>query len=78
MICFHGTDANAARSILQIGFYPDCWFAIRLRDAIAYGGLHIFEVAFNDPPEGWWQFHVPIAIELKRVLQHYTIFKRMS
>ena len=73
-ICFHGTNANAARCILQNGFFPDCWFATHLENALAFGGPHIFEVAFKNPPKNWWQFHVPNKIEPKRIVR-YRHFK---
>ena len=73
VICFHGTDANAARCILQNGFFFDCWFARHLEDAIKFGGFHVFQVAFDDPPEGWWQFHVPSKIGPERIIRYQQI-----
>ncbi len=79
VICFHGTDENAARCILQSGFFPDCWFAHHLENAIYFGGPHVFEVAFDDPP-GPWQFHVPSKIGPERIIRYQrfqvtTVFK---
>jgi hypothetical protein len=57
-ICYHGTDEEAARSILVEGFRPDTWFAQHLEDALAYGGPWVFEVVFpDDVQECGWQFH---------------------
>ena len=74
VICFHGTDVNSARCILQGGFFSDCWFATHLEDAIRFGGSHVFQVAFDDPPKDWWQFHVPNKIGP----QHIVCYQRFQ
>lgn len=56
-ICYHGTNEENAQSILKEGFRPESWFARHLEDAIGKGGLHVFQVAFDDPPDEW-QFHL--------------------
>lgn len=70
MICYHGTNRIAAKSILREGFRPDCWFARRIRDAIAFGGRYVFSVQFIDAkvPSGW-QFHHLDAIPVNRVIE---------
>ena len=78
-ICYHGTDANAARRIFQSGFYVGTWFSTGLGTAIAQGGPHIFEVAFNNIPQDErgrdsWQFHIAAAIPAKRIIR-YRIFQ---
>ena len=74
-ICYHGTDANTARCILQSGFYSDTWFSTGLGTAIAQGGLHVFEVAFDNIPKDergreCWQFHVLAVIPAKRIIRY--------
>ncbi len=78
-ICYHGTDANAARCILQSGFYFGTWFATGLETAIAQGGPHVFEVAFDNIPKDesgrdFWQFHLSAAIPAKRITR-YRVFQ---
>lgn len=52
-ICYHGTDAENAQSIPQDGFCPGSYFSRHLEDAISSGETHVFEVAFDDPPDHW-------------------------
>jgi len=52
-ICYHGTNEENAQSILKEGFRPESWFARHLEDAIEKGGIHVFQVAFDDPPDHW-------------------------
>lgn len=56
-ICYHGTDAKNAQSILKQGFRPETWFAAHLEDALEFGGNHVFRVVFDDPPD-YWQFFI--------------------
>jgi len=72
--CYHGTNAEAAQSILKMGFYSYTWFAAHLEDAIGYGGPHIFEVVFDDPPETW-QFRPLIAVPKERIVS-YSVFQQ--
>lgn len=51
--CYHGTSEENATSIRETGFREWTWFAKHLEDAIGFGGLHVFKVAFNDPPDHW-------------------------
>ena len=78
-ICYHGTDANAARCIFQSGFYFGTWFATNLATAIGLGGPHVFEAAFDNIPKGEdggdsWQFHLATAIPAKRIIR-YRVFQ---
>ena len=57
-ICYHGTNEENAKSILKEGFQPNTYFARHLEDALGSGGMHVFEVAFDDPPDHW-QFGFP-------------------
>lgn len=77
ILCYHGTNADAARSILKEGFRPDSWFAVHLEDAIAYGGLHVFEVVFDSEkiPQDAWQFHVLSEISPKHIVS-YSVFQQ--
>lgn len=79
VICYHGTKAEAAVAIQQKGFRPWTHFARHLENAIDYGGLHVFDVVFDDPPENW-QFHnretvSPNRITRYRVFQETTVFE---
>jgi hypothetical protein len=65
-IAFHGTTAAIAAEISVSGFRPETWFAYHLENALAFGGDHVFEVAFEglgeqaDPrhPDHRWQWFV--------------------
>ena len=72
--CYHGTNTKAAQSILKLGFYSYTWFAAHLEDAFCYGGPHIFEVVFDDPPETW-QFQPFIVIPKERIVS-YSVFQQ--
>lgn len=67
-ICYHGTDPCNFDSIMREGFRYDTWFAAHLEDAIAFGGLLVFEVAFDDPPDGW-QFHCPFVVRADQIVR---------
>lgn len=54
-IVFHGTDADAAQSILREGFRDWTYFARALEDAVEFGGDHIFEVCVDLPDSDNWQ-----------------------
>jgi len=78
IICYHGTDTKAAQSILETGFRPGSWFALHLEDALACGGLHIFEVVFEFEkitPEPTWQFFTHIIIPIKQIIR-YSVFSQ--
>jgi hypothetical protein len=78
VICYHGTTAANAKSILREGFKPGTWFARHLEDAIGFGGGHVFEVAFPkhtllayDKRRGAddsWQFTEGRRISPKRIV----------
>ncbi len=57
IVC-HGTNLRNARKILKEGFKKDTYFARHLEDAIGYGGLYVFEVAYPVVliPKNCWQF----------------------
>ena len=61
-VAFHGTSAANAESIHQEGFRAGTYFAFDVKDAIAFGGRHVFKVNFSGGhfegiPDGW-QFHL--------------------
>ena len=79
MICYHGTNREAARSILKEGFWPDTWFATRREDALTFGGPYIFEVDFEDDPIlKEWQFHHPAPIPADRIVALQSSFLSFS
>ena len=51
---YHGTNAEAATLIRRTGFKPGTWFAAHLEDAIAFGGMHVFEVYLREAPTEEW------------------------
>ena len=57
-IVFHGTSQKNAVAILREGFEEGTYFAAHLEDAIGYGGLCVFEVAYpsNLIKNNNWQF----------------------
>ena len=67
-ICYHGTDSQEkADSILAAGFNEYTHFSDHLESAIAFGGLWIFEVIFEDPPKSW-QFVIWYRIPPERII----------
>jgi len=54
-ICYHGTTRENAEKIAEEGFNQYTFFARNLQDAIGYGGLYIFLVAFraSEIPDDW-------------------------
>ncbi len=76
-ICFHGTNEKAASNILKDGFEPDTWFARHLEDSIFYGGLHVFEVAFEiEKLPTNWQIHHLEEIPADRIIGYHIFTKR--
>ena len=74
-ICYHGTNAKAAKLILQSGFEPFTHFASHLENALGFGGSHIFDVAFEgEPPD--WQFMVSTTIGPERIVRYRIIRER--
>ncbi len=81
MICFHGTNAEAAKSIERTGFRKGTYFAFDKGAAIKFGGSYIFSVEFSEDPKHWrgspieegekWQFWLrdPIGPEMIRGLE---------
>ena len=64
-IIYHGTNKTNANKILKYGFLIGTYFAIHLEDAIGYGGLYIFEVAYPSrliSSVEQWQLKTTIAI----------------
>ena len=77
-ICYHGTDRAAAESILREGFRARTYFAQHLEDALAFGGLHVFEVAFGEEArELDWQFRIQRKRPSKHIVR-YTVYKKPS
>jgi len=67
-ICYHGTSSKNAESISREGFRSGTWFASHLENAIAYGGLYVFEVVFEGEDEPPWQFCTREPIPPSRVV----------
>lgn len=76
-ICYHGTNEQAAQSILVTGFRPETWFARELGPAIRFGGLHVFDVLFFGEPGDDWQFIEWAPISPERIVQ-YRVFQKDS
>lgn len=72
-ICYHGTNEENAQSILKEGFRPKSWFARHLEDAIGKGGTHVFQIAFDDPPDHW-QYYLDIWVKPDRIVS-YKIYQ---
>lgn len=69
-LCYHGTNQVNAKGILKDGFKKDTYFAIHLEDAIGYGGVYVFEVAYpwSKIPKGCWQFLCDAPVETKDIV----------
>ena len=74
-ICYHGTNEENAKSILKEGFRYGTWFAANLQDALAFGGPHIFRVAFDFDEAPDWQFYVSQVISADRIVE-YSIYEK--
>jgi hypothetical protein len=70
VICYHGTDADAAAQIRKEGFRPLTYFARHLEDAVGFGGEYVFEVVFDadELHANAWQFRLPQRIEVDRIV----------
>ena len=74
MIAYHGTNKEAARSIIREGFRPETYFAYDKYAAIIYGGPYVFAVKFCDDPAMWhgeedgWQFHTDIHLPTTTII----------
>lgn len=78
---YHGTSPAIASTILREGFKEDCWFALHMEDARAFGGPHILVVDFEESQlplaedrelgTHSWQFHHPGRISADRVVAHF-------
>lgn len=70
-IVYHGTNQVNARKILNEGFKKGTYFAVHLEDAIGYGGLYVFEVAYPliKIPEGCWQFICDACVDIKSIVR---------
>lgn len=74
IICYHGTNEENAKSILQQGFRPYTFFARHMEDAIAFGGEHVFEIAMHEVPDGW-QFMFNTWIDSNQIVS-YNIYRK--
>jgi hypothetical protein len=52
-IWFHGTTEFNAKLILEDGFNVDTYFARALEDALAFGGLWVFQVVLAVDSDNW-------------------------
>lgn len=77
IICYHGTNARAARKIIKNGFLADTWFAPNLADALTFGGRHIFSVVFDERfvPTGEWQWRITSHWPPGRIVE-YSVFHK--
>lgn len=76
-ICYHGTDEESAKLIIETGFRPGTYFGFHLEDALGYGGEYMFEVAFPrlaTAPDRW-QFTTDETIPPSRIVAHYRLQK---
>lgn len=86
MICFHGTTAQNAATIVKEGFQPWSWFALHLEDAITFGGANVFEVTFLAAPiearavkggASSWQFRNERRVPATRIVRHIAYSKKI-
>lgn len=70
-ICYHGTSEENVQPIFEQGFRPDTFFARHLEDALAFGGNHVFRVAFDNPPEHW-QFIILEWVKPDKIVSYTT------
>ena len=77
-ICYHGTNAAAARQIVGRGFARGTHFATHLEDALGYGGGHLFEVAFptDSVPPDRWQFIIGRRVPPSRIVSYAVVRQR--
>jgi hypothetical protein len=70
-ICYHGTDGPTAETIRQEGFQKYTYFARHLEDALGFGGLVIFEVAFvtSEIEQFGWQFKAAERVMPDRIVR---------
>jgi hypothetical protein len=79
IICYHGTNARAAKAIVEHGFAAGTYFARHLEDAIGFGGDHVFEVVFLDISltDDRWQFTSLAPVPKSRIVS-YRVYSRRS
>lgn len=64
LYCYHGTNEENAKLILETGFRPGTYFAHHLEDALAFGGKYVFRVEFEEDKFSYaedrdrWQFWI--------------------
>lgn len=63
LYCYHGTNKENAKLILENGFRSGTYFAHHLEDALAFGGKYVFRVEFeedkfNNEDDISWQFWI--------------------
>jgi len=64
LYCYHGTNEENAKLILETGFRPGTYFAYHLEDALEFGGKYVFRVEFeedkfsNAEDRDRWQFWI--------------------
>jgi hypothetical protein len=78
VICYHGTNARAAREIVGRGFSEGTHFAAHLEDALGYGGAHVFEVAFpaDVVSHDRWQFTIGRRIPPSHIVSYRVVRQR--
>lgn len=73
LYCFHGTNEENAKLILETGFNPGTYFAHHLEDALAFGGKYVFRVEFNESKFSncddcdRWQFWIINAVAPNKI-----------
>lgn len=75
-ICYHGTKVENVESIQKHGFWSGSWFSRHLEDAVGFGGEHVFEVCFEDPPDHW-QFLCPHQVSPEQIVS-YKVYRIQS
>ncbi len=75
MVGYHGTNCEAARSILREGFRAGTYFAEGLDAALRFGGEYLFAVVFDSDRFNWssdredhWQWWTRETVLPDRIL----------
>ncbi len=63
LYCYHGTNEENSKLIIENGFRKGTYFAYHLENSLAFGGKYVFmvefdETKFNNEDENDWQFWI--------------------
>ena len=71
LYCYHGTNEENAKLILENGFNPGTYFAHHLEDALEFGGKYIFRVEFEEDKfsndDNDWQFWIRNTVAPEKI-----------